>query len=235
MLDMQLPTRTWGSSDGPRILLVHGLSSDSTTWWRVAAHLAGLGWSVTAVDLRGHGEAPRGDRWALADYAGDLPTGPWDAVVGHSLGAASAILAAHHIGAARLVLLDPVLRVAPDSGVREAQAAELAMTEEVLRTERAHWHDEDIASKMRGIELTDAEVVDRTFVDSDPWDIVDALRALPMPVTILRGDPAVFTMVTDDELADAGKPVRVIEGAGHAPHRDRPDETLDAIVAALGT
>lgn len=230
---MQLPIRTSGHSEGPRVLLVHGLSSDSETWWRLGPFLADLGWSVTAVDLRGHGEAARGDRYGIEDYAGDLPEGPWDAVIGHSLGGAVSIAAADRIRARRLVLLDPVLTVDPGSGVREGQLAELALTEEQLRADRPHWHDRDIAAKLRGIALTDLEVVDRTFLDSEPWDMVDRLRDLAIPVTVLRGDPAVYTMVTDDELDAAGVPVRVILGAGHAPHRDRPEDTFEAIAQAL--
>lgn len=230
---MQLPKRTWGGGEGRAVLLVHGLSSDSGSWWRVGPHLAERGWRVTAVDLRGHGEAPRGDGYAITDYAGDLPVGPWDGVVGHSLGAAVAIVAAERIRAGRLVLLDPVLRVDPGSDVREGQLAELGLTRERLRAEKPHWRDEDVVAKLRGIAATEFEVVDRTFTDNDPWDVVDALAALTMPVTVLRGDPAVYTMVADDELDAAGKPVRIIPGAGHSPHRDRPEATLDAIVEAL--
>lgn len=40
---------------GPTILLLHGVGSSATTWWRAQEDLAELGWQVTAPDLLGHG------------------------------------------------------------------------------------------------------------------------------------------------------------------------------------
>ena len=36
------------------VLLIHGMSSSSRTWWRVGPSLAELGWDVVTVDLAGH-------------------------------------------------------------------------------------------------------------------------------------------------------------------------------------
>src|SRR4051812_26762375 len=114
---IELPQRTWGEA-GPRALLVHGLSSDSDSWWRLVEALVADGGRVTTVDLRGHGAASRADSYRLEDYAGDLPSSPdpgsegWDLVVGHSLGGATSVLAARRPGFTKLlVLLDPVLDV----------------------------------------------------------------------------------------------------------------------------
>jgi pimeloyl-ACP methyl ester carboxylesterase len=85
-----------GPADGPVVLLVHGLISDSTTWTRAAHGLAAAGFRVIAPDLLGHGESskPPDGGYLLPDFARslqrlltELGTGP-ATVVGHSLGGA---------------------------------------------------------------------------------------------------------------------------------------------------
>ncbi len=58
-----------GPSDGPVVLLVHGLLSDSTTWDPVIAPLAAHGLRVIALDLIGHGAS---DKPQLAYYLDDF-------------------------------------------------------------------------------------------------------------------------------------------------------------------
>ena len=45
----------WGEPDDPPILLVHGVTSNSETFWRVGPCVAAAGRRVIAVDLPGHG------------------------------------------------------------------------------------------------------------------------------------------------------------------------------------
>ena len=218
-----------------RALLIHGLSSNSTTWWRVAAALETEGWQVITPDLRGHGSAPRAESYAIADYASDLPAGPWDLVVGHSLGGAVAVLAAR--SASRLVLLDPVLEVAPDEfdEIEADQLAELDLTIESIRVAKPHWHPRDHELKAAAVQQADPRAVERTFRDNPDWNVVDAAAALTMPTLILGGDHRVYSMLsteTADAVVAANPKVtyRVIEGSGHSLHRDRPDETIAAIL-----
>ena len=89
-----------GPSNGPPLLLVHGLSRD----WRVFSVLLpelSRRFHLFAVDLRGHGKSgrvPRGYR--ISQFAGDIsefvrtqfPQGI--AIFGHSLGAMTAMMAA---------------------------------------------------------------------------------------------------------------------------------------------
>ncbi|HPF62728.1 MAG TPA: alpha/beta fold hydrolase [Gemmatimonadales bacterium] len=85
----------WGSSGGPRVILVHG-------WWSHAGRFATLadaavthGAEVIAFDAPGHGGSS-GWRASMPEFARTLraiaeTVGPVDAVVGHSLGGAAAL------------------------------------------------------------------------------------------------------------------------------------------------
>ena len=92
-----LHTRSWPTSGvhSPLAVLVHGVTSSSRTWWRVGPALAGRGFGVLAVDLRGHGASPRAaaglDVADLADDVAETVGGPVDLLVGHSLGALVAL------------------------------------------------------------------------------------------------------------------------------------------------
>lgn len=70
---LTLPLLTWGAPDAPRrALLIHGLGSSGALMWRLGAALAETGWSATAVDLRGHGSAPRALDYTLDAFAADV-------------------------------------------------------------------------------------------------------------------------------------------------------------------
>lgn len=226
--------------DTRNALLVHGLSSDSESWWRVADALEADGWDVATVDLRGHGFGARAETYALTDYARDLDDG-WDLVVGHSLGGAASVLAAQRPRFTKLlVLLDPVLDVPVDeeAAIIADQVAELDYTEESLALDKPHWHENDRAAKLAGVRRVDPFAVTRTFTDTGRWDVTAQARALRMPTLVLSGDPAVYTMLDPALAADlvADNPnisYVVVPGTGHAPHRDRPDETLAALRSFL--
>ena len=217
-----------------RALLIHGLSSNHGTWWRLREALEAEGWQVIAPDLRGHGDAPPATRYRFDDYASDLPAGPFDLVVGHSLGGAIAVVANR---GDRLVLLDPVLDVSDDEWdeVRADQIAELDLTEPSLRAAKPHWDERDIAHKLAAVRAANPRMVERTFDDNPGWNVIPEAQDLTVPTLILSGDPAVYSMLssrTVDAVTSVNPLVeyRVVEGAGHSPHRDRPEQTIAAIL-----
>jgi pimeloyl-ACP methyl ester carboxylesterase len=119
-----------GPVEGPVVLLIHGLVSDSTTWTRAATLLADRGYRVLAPDLLGHGESDKPtDGYQLLEFAASLATllaelkAAEVSVVGHSFGGAVAMQLAydHPELVRRLVLVSagglgrrvhPVLRAA---------------------------------------------------------------------------------------------------------------------------
>jgi len=222
-------------------LLLHGLGGAGGTWWRVAEALRAAGWTVSAPDLRGHGDGPRGGSSRHDDFADDVlalrpdGAGPWGLVVGHSLGGAVAVRAAARDPewAARLALIDPVLRL-PEEMRAEVRADELdalTATEEQLAEAVPDWDARDRAEKLRAARAADPASVAAVVDDNDPWDLLADVPALTPPVLVLAGDPQVFTFFGPRlaaEVLRANPRVRyaVVAGAGHSPHRDRPAETV---------
>lgn len=224
----------------PRVLLVHGLSSSPAAWWRVRGWLEDAGWTTEAVALRGHGGQPRADDYAVSSYAADLAaSGPWDAVVAHSLGASAATLAAaaDPDWTARLVLLEPVWRITAEDEplIMADQRAELALTRPQLEAEKPHWDPRDLDAKLTAIAQVDPDAVTRTFTDTGRWDLTDAAGRLGVPTLVLGGDPRVYTMLDPADAAAIAERVpllayRVVHGAGHSVHLDAPDATRELLL-----
>ena len=128
-----------GPIDGPPIVLLHGLASDSDTWDRALSSLAGHGLRVYAVDLIGHGRSDKPIGGYLLDDFADSLAGVLDALglpsatlCGHSLGGAVAV----HFGARYPGRIDRLVLVASGGLGREVhpvlRAASLPVAPTVL-------------------------------------------------------------------------------------------------------
>lgn len=84
-----------GPGDGPAVVLLHGLASDSETWDRAIGPLAERGMHVFAVDLIGHGRSDKPQRSYLLDDFSDSLRDFFDVV-----GIESATLCGHSLGGA---------------------------------------------------------------------------------------------------------------------------------------
>jgi pimeloyl-ACP methyl ester carboxylesterase len=240
-----LATTRWGAGPG-RALLLHGIVSAGATWWRLAEELAEDGYEVVAPDLRGHGSSPRADSYLLADHVADvraLGTG-WDLVVGHSLGGLLGALAAVADPGftRRLVLLDPALDIDGDRFGTGAEAeiadATYPPSATAVQVEHATWDRRDAAAVANAAKAADAAAVAHTLRDNEPWRHTDVITRLVVPTLILGADPAygaLFHPRTGVELMirNPSVRVRVVMGAGHAVHRDRPSAVVAAIRSFL--
>ncbi|KTR77921.1 hypothetical protein NS234_05780 [Microbacterium oxydans] len=247
---LTLPRLSWGSpSASRRALLVHGLGSSGALMWRLGDALADAGWHATAVDLRGHGDAPRSLDYSVSAYGADLaetiPDGDraWDAVIGHSLGGAASTVAAASTPkwTRRLVLIDPAIHVdGRDAAIiRRSQERAFADTRiEVVQQEHPHWHPQDQELKVDAVRRASAWAVEQTSAQNRPWDVRAEAARLTVPTHVIGADPAVYSIFTG-ELADevlAANPLislSVVEGAGHSLHRDRPEESVRQLLEAL--
>lgn len=243
MSTVTLPRWHWGDADSPRrALLVHGLGSSAHTTWRLSEGLADAGWSATAVDLRGHGDAPRTSRYRIEDIAGDLLDtrpeggGAWDLVVGHSIGAAAAAQAAGTDAgwAERLVLLDPALTL-DEPARRSVLAGQLAnhdgATVSSIAAQFPHWHPLDIEFRVRAVQATSRFALERMVLDNDDWDITAFVPHIAAPTLVIAADPDHGSMFAGEHAASvlAANPLFeqvVVLGAGHSVHRDAPEATL---------
>ena len=105
-----------GRPDGPAVLLLHGFNQTAHSWDEFAERIAADGFRAVAIDQRGHGDsdrAPGGDysRESMADDAVRLADAlgiERFAVVGMSMGAVHAVLAAvrHPARVLALVVVD---------------------------------------------------------------------------------------------------------------------------------
>lgn len=124
---------------GPTVALVHGWGGHSSDMAAFAPLLREAGYTVLVPDLPAHGESegrsasiPQGAQALLALQA---VTGPWHAVVAHSVGTAVAV---HALGqglqAGRVVLLAPPARYADyAAGFAHQAGLDPAGTAEMLR------------------------------------------------------------------------------------------------------
>jgi pimeloyl-ACP methyl ester carboxylesterase len=124
--------RAWGDPAMRTIMLVHGGAAHSH-WWDHIAPLLAVGWQVVAVDLSGHGESGRRDRYSLDTWArevlavvADAGTAASSVVIGHSMGGLVTLRLATLAGSqiAGAVAIDsPVRDMAPeDRAARQHRA-----------------------------------------------------------------------------------------------------------------
>ena len=230
---MKLQTLTRG--DGPqRLALVHGLGNDGEIWNDLVEIALETGrFTITTVDLRGHGRSPRADRYTVTAFADDLvaslPTG-LDAVVSHSLGGAVVARAVARLRPKQAVYLDPGFRLAlPTDGVggwlvrrvrlslllftavqsRGIRAPALTASGQALEAAaRARWDRRMALGVLQDVGLQPVEVgppvVPSTVVLSG-----DARYVVPDPLP--------------EQLAAAGWGIRRLDDLGHALFLEDPE------------
>lgn len=248
-----LPRLHWGEPDAPRrALLVHGLGSSAATMWQLGEGLAAAGWSATAVDLRGHGAAPRTRSYRIDELAADLlatlPTGAlrtdgaWDAVLGHSIGGAAAIVAAAIAPdwARRLVLLDPAVRA--DAELRQAiltnqLTAHDGATIASVAEQNPQWHPITVELRVQAVRQASRFALEHAVLDNPEWDVTAEAERVTVPTLVIAGEVArggMFAGEHGDALLAANGHLRsvVVEG-GHNAHRDVPEVVLEHALAFL--
>ena len=250
MTTVQLPRLEWGNPRGDRhALLVHGLGSDAHTMWEIGEHLANEGWFAVAVDLRGHGVAPRTSSYRIDEYARDLLAVPrdrdWDVAIGHSIGGANLVQAsAFEPGwAKRLVLIDPALATSAENRaeIRSRQSRNhREQTVDEVAAENPHWHSQTIEAAVNAQRGASEFALIHSVDDNPDWDVLAEAKALTVPTLVFQGDPAVLARYTDEhataiETANLLVTRAMIPGTGHCPHRDEPARFNAELSAWLNT
>jgi pimeloyl-ACP methyl ester carboxylesterase len=243
---MELTTTTVGT--GPRhVGLVHGLSADSGSWGPLVGRMLETGrFTVTTVDLRGHGTSDRASSYRLDDMADDLvetlPAG-LHSVVGHSLGGAVLARAVARLAPEHAVYLDPGFGLSlPSNGVAGRlfwMAPLLSLGVAGIGQARAS------AAVLKGYSPEKRALIETAKKRFDRRMVVGVFREVvfsPMraaapavPSTIVLSDQS-LTVLSDDlasQLEQHRWRVRRLAGVHHDMHVEAPDRLFDLIEDAL--
>ncbi len=238
-------------SENRSVLLIHGMASSRSTWWRVGPALERGGWEVVSVNLAGHGGRVIGEVRSVAGLATDVvrqrPVGA-TLVVGHSLGAIVALeLARAYPAYARGVLLEdpPALHATRASDeIDEIDEIEEDLAGDVLRARadphgaiaailagHPSWNRRDARSMLEGRLMTDPQLASWSPGDLT-WSLPTLVAACPVPVALLaaRGRGSALLEPDRSELLGMLAPGRVTEVAGsHHVHLDEPEQWVQTV------
>ena len=139
------------------------------------------------------------------------------------------------------MLIDPAIHLAPRDReiVRASQERSFAdPTTAAVRAEHPHWHEHDIELKALSAQQASRWAVEQTSVQNAEWDVRDAAARLTVPTHIIASDPKVYSIFTgalaDEVLRNPGASrCRSSPGAGHSPHRDKPEATIAEFLRVL--
>lgn len=239
----------------PAVVFLHGAGMDHTVWALQTRWFAHHGFSVLAVDLPGHGRSggePLTSVDALADWTAILIAAAGleaAALVGHSMGSLVALdCAARHGG---LVTRLALCGVAPKMPVHPDLLAAAAANDPKAFALICDWGHGPAghfgghrapglwmlggASRLLAASRPDALSVD--LVNCDSYRAAgERAGQVRCPTLLLLGERDKMTPPrAGRKLAEAiaGAEAVVLPGAGHMMMLEQPDETLDALKAAL--
>jgi len=227
----------------PTIVMLHeGLGSVST-WGEFPQKLAErTGAGVFVYSRAGYGRSSTVTLPRPLDYmqreAADVLPKLLDAIgfrrgilLGHSDGASIAAQYTgthqdHRVGG--LVLMAPHFFVEPE-GLAEIRKVRAAYETTDLRARLARHHaDMDVAFRGWNEAWLDPRFARR-------FDITEALAYIRVPVLLIQGEADRYGTLAQVRAAEnecyCPVDALVMPGVGHAPHREKPDETLNAIAA----
>ena len=252
--------RTGGAK--PPMVLLHGITDSGLCWPRLVRNLGDV-YDLVMVDARGHGRSDAPDTgYSFADHAADL-LDVLDALklhrpvlVGHSMGAMTAIVAAAESpGRMRaLILEDPPLSVLgasqpePVLWREEARARilrERGQTLAELISERhaqsPNWSQDQLLYWAEAKHQVSPSVAELAFALDLQWRPL--IRRIDCPTLLLIANPDAGARVSPGiavEVSSLCRSVRVvhIQEAGHNIRRDQFERylaTVTAFLAEVGT
>jgi pimeloyl-ACP methyl ester carboxylesterase len=251
--------REWGTpTDQPPLVLVHGITSSSLSWVRVAPKLAERT-RVIAVDLKGHGDSDQPTTgYRIADQAAEV-AGLCQALgleridlIGHSWGGGISLQFAvdGRVPIRRLILEDPGLGQTATSPEylemqRQARAGYVASVglsaaeaDAKFRPNLAlGWTEQDLAGKIDAAMKGSPAAVQHVFDDNGGRNQIAQLAQVRCPTLLLRAEVARGGIVGEDALTVASTnplmTVVTVPDADHNIHRGRFEAFMREVEAFL--
>jgi pimeloyl-ACP methyl ester carboxylesterase len=247
---------------GPTVILGHGLGGNHASWYQQVGPLTAAGFDVVTWDQRGFGGSSRrtgaigpvvaiDDLLSLLDHlALDDPAVERVHLVGQSMGGWTAMgfAVAHPERLASLTLTDTLAGVMTDGvraalrsgdGPTRAEVPEGAVAQHPALGERFCREHPDRALLYQqlagfGDKPDDGDIINLLMTT---WFDLDAIAALDLPVlTIVGSDDQLCPHGAMAAVTDAipGARLVVVDGAGHSPYFEAPDEWNRALLDFLG-
>jgi len=244
---------------GPLVICVPGLGDIRATYRFLAPALSAAGYRVVTMDLRGHGESSTG--WS--DYRdttiGDdvlalirqLNAGP-AILIGNSYGGAAVAYAAAVApgSVAGLVLLDAWVHDLPQTLVqrlaiwvvaRLGAGAWIPYYKSLYVSQQPPDMDAYLAALKANLRERGRFAATRAMMYGSHATVETQLGQVKSPTLIVLGskdpdfpDPAGEARFTADKLSSATSTrIQMIEGAGHYPHAEMPEQVQSALMAFL--
>lgn len=239
----------------PPMLLAHGLTDAGACWLPVAEQFC-ADYDVVMYDARGHGRSEKpADGYTFDTLAADM-VGLIGAlglaqpiVIGHSMGAATAALAAARSPELfrAVVLEDPPARNRPAAADemfftnwRAGLLAEQALSHEALiakgHTQSPTWSDAELTHWADAKLQVSPNTLEMIRTPGTQW--FEHVSEITCPVLLVAADEALGSAVAPEIAAQVqgawrnGQFVR-LAGAGHSVHREAPEAWMQAVRAFL--
>jgi esterase len=250
--------KEWGPADGPALLAVHGLTSNSSVWEGLAQSL-GTGHRIVAPDLRGHGFSDHIGNYNQQGFMEDIEVFvdtmgfQQFAVMGHSMGARLAwkLATIRPTQVTKTIIVDmvpyepsdfPPTSAVPFLTVDDAVNSEMASDRAKLsRRELVEGVVRHNLDKVPGgwywgydIRLRNAPSQESSFADSID-EQRSQLATVPTPTLYVRPEFSYDSQEDSDRLLATIPDVKYapIEDSGHDVHLDQPEELAEAVGAFL--
>lgn len=243
-----------GRRNGPAVVLLHGYTDSHRSFDLLRPHLP-ASWRVIAMTARGHGESDRpAAGYEISNMAADVRA-LLDAldveravIVGHSMGAAIALLfaAAYPERVAGLVLVGAFASFQDNPGVAEL-AQTVASFEEAVDPEFVQAFQESTFEEMIPQRFLDVVIDESLRCPAFVWRavlealpnaaIIDAALRVQAPALLIHGEKDAFVPISDQLILRDTLPsarIFVMDGVGHTPHWERPAETSGLIQGFVG-
>lgn len=246
--------RVPGEGVGPPVVLLHGLGGSATgfvkTFHRLAKHFS----AVWAPDLPGNGFSPVPQEgplslYALADVAKDFVrdvVGQPVFLIGNSLGGAMAMKVASDAPewVQALALVAPAgAQLAPERVSETLRAFDVRTVKDSRAMTRRLFHRPPLAMLAFAGELRTlygSPAVKKTVGEITPQDAIspETLAKLVMPTLLIWGKSEKVLPYESIHYFRANLPrhaeVHEVDGFGHIPQMERPEELVRRLVAFAG-